>query len=117
MGASFEAECKSCGYRGYGLVGGGWQDVADFLAWPCQCLSCAAVTTANVAADPVVCLACGSQEVTLYDDKVVSIEGSREAYSTDVVWGDRRLDASRKYQCPSCRNVSLRIREGTVLWD
>lgn len=117
MGTSTDAHCFSCGYDVFLMLGGGMANHETYAAWPISCKDCAAITTANFRATPLICEKCDGQNVVPVTDRHEWKGDGKES----TMWGVLRLTDGH-YRCPKCGAFALRFGtdhsgHGHMSWD
>jgi len=118
MGSQVTARCQ-CGVDVSILIGGGMLSFKATCYFPCSCAGCASVVQVNLLAKPLRCPACGSKNVTPFDDPSVSGRGKGRAVTS---WHLQELGreltlTDKPYRCPRCGELTLRFEESGLLWD
>jgi predicted RNA-binding Zn-ribbon protein involved in translation (DUF1610 family) len=88
-------------------------DFLNVCLFPAQCPRCERVVEVNLARKPVRCPDCGSKDVTPYGDSApIGADGFDEV----ARWGELRLK-DIAYDCPACKQMTLRFSPSGLLWD
>ncbi len=82
--------------------------------FPCLCETCKKLVQVNIMIQPLECPKCKDSAVIPYDDP--RLLGSTGPLQPSITWGDHIL-TNGDYLCPKCKKMSLRFKEGTILWD